>query len=50
MYIYIEVTFEVSANNQNNKQINLTLQCSSSGTEHENPKHISYPGNSSIRN
>lgn len=47
-YIYVEVTFQVSANNQNNKQINLTLQCSSSGTEHENPKHISYPGNSSI--
>ena len=50
MYIYVEVTFEVSANNQNNEQINLTLQCSSSGAEHENPKHISYPGNSSISN
>lgn len=47
MYIYVEVTFQVSAY-QNNKQINLTLQCSSSGSEHENPKHISYPANSSI--
>ena len=49
MYIYVEVTFKVSAY-QNNKQINLTLQCSSSGAEHENPKHISYPANSSINN
>ena len=49
MYIYVEVTFKVSAY-QNNKQINLTLQCSSSGAEHENPKHTAYPANSSINN